>query len=751
MFVFGEAICIYAQETKAEEFTLEEITVTAQKRAENQQKVAIAMDVIPAEELKSLGRSDIDDILSNVSNVMVQKSADGMRVSLRGFSDSAGTNHGQSTSSPAVAVNTDGVYTNRKDGGSDLYDIDRVEVLFGPQSTMYASTSPGGIVNIETAKPKIDKYEASGTLEYAKFNLLHTEGMVNVPVNSITSMRAAFQTKTHDGYISNGGDDEDSKSGRLKMLLQPNDKFSFNVSGEFIKSTTHNSGSSVTGFVNQSAVSDPWASTQTLSNPDHSITKKISGKIDWDLSFSSLSLIAAYSTHGGDRDEVMNFTGDYNHYIYKSKGRENNVEVRFASPPDFFFKWLVGFNYYKASDWLDGMDYDQSGNLIYVTPTNTGVLTAEYRHSGGLEDAKAVFANATYPVTDSFRVTGGIRKSWDDFDFVNFEVRRGPGGGFEDTGAGSGMHNKMNYSKPDYKLGVEYDVGKNSMVYADYSTSYRLQAFGGGKPGGGSITSTEDYPPEQLKAFTTGTKNRFLDNTLQLNASIFYYDYKNFMAGDMVMGYTGPLGADGNLDSTVFDGTLTSPDPNGSTFGDGKWYGLDLQSTYLIGGNDTVNLSVSYIHSEWTNMTFNYYYKYIVTGMGGPGMPVEFNQVQLATPVSYNGMSMTNSPEWTVNISYAHKFIFSNGSFIDGRIDAKYKSAFRMTWKEVDYPNNYQEAFTNADLTGTYNNADGKYTLSAYVKNVRNYAEKRSYFGAPANELRIGSPRTFGGVLSVKF
>jgi iron complex outermembrane recepter protein len=92
--------------------------------------------------------------MNYASTAMVQKSADGMRVSLRGYSDSGGTNHGQSTSTPAVAVNQDGIYYSRKDGSADLYDIDRVEVLFGPQSTLYASNSPGGIVNVETARAK---------------------------------------------------------------------------------------------------------------------------------------------------------------------------------------------------------------------------------------------------------------------------------------------------------------------------------------------------------------------------------------------------------------------------------------------------------------------------------------------------------------------------------------------------------------------------------------------------------------------
>jgi iron complex outermembrane recepter protein len=756
LFVFGDAICLYAQETKAEEFTLEEITVTAQKRSENQQKVAIAMDVIAADELKSAGKSDIDDILSNVSNVMVQKSADGMRVSLRGYSDSGGTNHGQSTSTPAVAVNQDGVYSSRKDGGSDLYDIDRVEVLFGPQSTMYASNSPGGIVNVETAKPKIDKYEASGTLEFGNFNLLHTEGMVNVPLNSIMSLRTAFQTKNHDGYISNGGDDEDSKSGRLKMLLQPNDKFSFNVTGELVKSTTHMSGSSVTGFVNQKDVDNPWTSTQEIGNPNHDTTKKVTGRVDWDLGVTSVSVVSAYSTHKGDRDEKMAFGPSPDHWLYATHGNEKSVEVRFASSTDFFFKWLVGFNYYKSNDWLSGLNYDTTGAVKTGLARNmyTGVvsMTEQFRTSGSLEDAKALFINMTYPVTETFRATGGIRKSWDKFNFINNEIRGlfgNPDVSFEDT---TGMNNSMSYSKPDYKLGVEYDLGKNSMTYADYSTSYRVQAFGGGKPGA-SASTHEEYPPEMLKAYTVGAKNRFLDNTLQLNAAAFWYDYRNFAAGDMVMGYSGKLTADGQIDPAAFDGNAVQPDQNGSTYGDGKWYGLDIQSTYLIGGDDSVNLSLSYLHSEWTNLVFDYASQWRLKSgvMLGPGQAAQITDFVPADTVSYNGKSMTNSPEWTVSLSYTHKFNFESGASIDARIDSKYKSGYRMSWKDADYPYNYQEAFINGDVTGTYYSADGKYTVSGYVKNVRDYAEKRAYFSGAGVELRIGSPRTYGAVISVKF
>jgi iron complex outermembrane recepter protein len=151
--------------------------------------------VILGEELTLSGKNDLNEILAELSSVIVQKAPDGIRVSLRGMSDAQAPFHGTSVSMPTVAVNMDGVYSNRKDMSTGLFDLDRAEVLYGPQSTMYSSNSPGGVVNVETARPKLDKYEASGTLEYGNYNLLHAEGMVNFPISKTVALRTAFTRK----------------------------------------------------------------------------------------------------------------------------------------------------------------------------------------------------------------------------------------------------------------------------------------------------------------------------------------------------------------------------------------------------------------------------------------------------------------------------------------------------------------------------------------------------------------------------
>jgi iron complex outermembrane recepter protein len=230
----GGLSSLSAQETSSEEFTLEEITVTAAKRAENQQKVAIPMDVISSDSIKELGKNNIDDILSSVSNTIIEKSRDGYRVAIRGITDSSQPFHGMSTSQPAVAVNTDGVYSNRKDTVAGLFDVDRVEVLYGPLSTMYSSNSPDGIVNVVTALPKLDRFSANALLEVGNYQVLHGEVAVNAPVSDKIALRGSgFFSKRGQSYVTNASDEENTRSGRLRALYQANDKFSVTLTGEY--------------------------------------------------------------------------------------------------------------------------------------------------------------------------------------------------------------------------------------------------------------------------------------------------------------------------------------------------------------------------------------------------------------------------------------------------------------------------------------------------------------------------------------
>ena len=761
-FSLSGASALYAQESSTDEFTLEEITVTAQKRAENQQKVAIAMEVVSGDEIRELGKNDIDEVLSGISNTIIEKSQEGYRITIRGISDSSDAYKGQSMAAPAVAINMDGVYSNRKDTGSGLYDLERVEVLYGPQSTMYSSNSPGGVVNVVTANPKTDRYEANGTIEYGNYNLLHTEGAMNAPLSEKAAVRASFSTSKRDGYLSNGNDDEDTKAARLRTLWRPNDKLTFVLTGETTRDGGRGFGSGVKAFDNGDGywyeptgrgtgeyvavgkVTDPWTGNdmeKTTSN--NQISKKIYGQINWDTSAGAVSITPSYTKRHGNNAFVFDDpgTGTETSYMLR-QATEKGLEVRMTSAEDFRFKWIVGATYYYSFD----RGYDRSEAYI-----NTGWGRMSDRKVTNKN--KAFFLNITYPVTDAFRVTGGLRKSKDSMYTVNEEIRGAPNLPQGEVARQPTEYKIMeNPNKPDYKFGIEYDLTANSMLYADYATSYRVQAFGGGGPPPASgetvIRTVVKADPETLSSYTIGAKNRLFDNKVQLNASAYYYDYKNFSAqgGNEFEVWAYDTNNNGFPDPGRSANEVVGQRTTAPSVGDGRVMGLDLSINAILTQSDRLNLSASYIKSEWTNLTFWWYYNPIYELVNG--VKTEINRPS----VSFKGKNMMRTPPWNINLTYDHIFNLRDGGTLKAALNIKYKTAYDLTWRTVDKPLNYQESYHMEDFSMVYSNPDGKWNLTGYVKNLGNYAEKRSLLNMAGNKLlTIGNPRTYGGVLSVKF
>jgi iron complex outermembrane receptor protein len=723
----GDITSLNAQESDVDEFTLEEITVTAQKREENQQKVPISMEVLSAEDIKISGKTNLEDILEYSTGVIINRASDGMRVSLRGMSDDTTHYHGLPGSTPTVAINTDGVYSNRKDVGG-LFDLERVEVLYGPQSTLYASNSPGGIVNVVSAAPKLDAYEISGTLEYGNYDKLHMEGSLNAPVGDTTALRAAFNTSVHDGYLSNGGDKEDTKAARLRALFQPNDKLSLVMTGELLKRSSYRFGG-VDAFITQDDVDDPWYTERILGDPTKDNQKKAYANVDLDLGFGSLSLVPAYTTSDSHGENAMSMFGTVRYVVNIVTSKEKGAELRLTSSPDSSFSWILGLNYYDSAQSLDNDVYDANGD-------HTGEKNDAYMN----EESKAVFTNITYPVTDRFRATVGYRMSRSDIT-THREETKFPGGNYEFVL----RHIVNSYDDPDYKVGIEYDLSEDSMVYVDHSTSYRSQGLEGAGPSGPGVEAANP-PPEKLKAFTLGSKNRFFDNRVQVNASAYYYDYENYAVAEVVMAWAGD-----DVNNPMSDEVVR--EPGASTYGNGEQMGFDLQANTIITPNDNLNLSVSYLKSEWKDLKFTFYYDWDATGgRGGPpgsaAVPIEIRPL---LDRDYGGKPMTNSPELTISANYTHIFNLANGGSLETRIDALHKGEYKLSWKEEDYPYNHQEAYTTFDLSATYVHSDGKWTLSTYVRNVENYAEKRGYFPRPINETHVGTPRTYGAVLILRY
>jgi iron complex outermembrane receptor protein len=465
-------------------------------------------------------------------------------------------------------------------------------------------------------------------------------------------------------------------------------------------------------------------------------------EISWDSPIGALSIVPSYSEQASTelRDDVeVTDTSSSTGYSYTTQYAENSTEqkgaeVRLASNEAFTFQWIVGGTYYESNRENITDDYYIDGNDSYMNTKQKN---------------KAVYGNLTYPITEEFRGVAGYRRSWDEASNVETPAKVGDGISGQD------------YSNPDYKLGVEYDLADNSMVYATYATSYRVNAM--------AVTSVTDegsrsVPPEELKSYTIGAKNRFFDNKVQVNVSAYFYDYTNkqfaasedgrFSGADEVI--EADYGIDFNNDGDMVDTNLAdtddrlteNPDWNTSLsgvdisdpwtqqFGDFESYGVDLSTDWIITSRDQLSLSLSYLHAKWTHATIDYYWDGVWASDGDV----------------YDGRTNTYSPTWSGNASYQHNFMIGSFGNLVPQVDVSFQSGYNLSFATSVYPYNYQEEYYLLNGSLTFNHSSGIWSVNAYVKNATNYAVKNFWMNTSGNySLGLNDPRTYGAVVSVKF
>jgi iron complex outermembrane receptor protein len=760
MCVFIGTTAIAEEYDDADEFMLEEIIVTAQKRDENQQKVGIAMEVVTGEDLVATGKNDIDEILSDMANVEINQSATGMRVSIRGLTDDSATSNNMDTQGSMVAINVDGAYNGSSSAGLGLFDVERVEVLMGPQSTMYGSNSPGGIVNVVTAAPKTDKYSGSASIEVGSYDLLTIQGALNVPlIQDALAMRLAVSNSNQGSWTDDG--DSKTTAVRLKTLWDVNEDLDITVTGNW---STKNGGGLMGGevvpFINQDDADDPWTSSSdssdSLANKDDQVSDGVSAEINWSTPYGNVTIVPSYTESNSEGDHTTteeNFmTGTSSTVTYSEEqvNEQTGAEIRMTNAESFeWFDWIFGATYYDSfqryfKDYAGGTASD-TGREIYTKK-------------------KAIYANITYPTwfNEKLKLTLGYRQSWDSNNGWEYGGRAGVEGDSEGDGE--------TYSKPDMKYGFEYDAADNMMVYGSYASSFRSSNAVA------QTLSDGSYPPnEEMDSYTLGLKSRWFNNRLQLNLAAYYYDYSNKLASGYKDGYFTEYevyqgedvisaqaeedaqgqwngyeeeedGYERTLDIYDYDEDGSTDDElvfhltdtNAQGWGEFSTLGLDLSATWLITSKDQLNFSVSYLKSEWETLHFEYYYS------------------QVFDDEDYSGVTPENSPEWSMTGSYKHTFTLGSLGTLTPRLDGKYKSEYYMVGQWKDYLDNYvyveQEAYTMWDASVSYQHSSGVWSLNAYVNNITNYAVKSSVqLDDNSMTMRLEDPRTYGATFSIKF
>jgi iron complex outermembrane recepter protein len=651
---------------------IQEIIVTAEKRTENAQKTPVAVTAVNGDTLEKLQITDSRGLEEVVPSASIRPEGAVSQTFIRGV----GNNVDQIYTDPGVAYNVNGIYVPRDATSSSFFDIERVEVLPGPQGTLYGGDAAGGVINISTKRPGND-YDGEGSIEGGNYGMAHVSLAQDFGFSESFRMRGALDYERHDGYESMNLDSDDKLAGRVSMLWLPTDDIT-----AFLWGSAFHDGGLTAATVNSPYLhlDNPWyvpAVGPLAHNPvDGNLANKgyanyfFGGRVDWNLGAVSLSYLPGYGVISNDS---LFYAADFPLTV-DAHQHEVTQELRLSDHGNEFLHWLLGFYY-------------QSENKSYVATFNGPVnIDIPYQHDRDY----AAFGQVTYDATSWLRVTAGGRYSRD--------TRSAEG-----LGNGVPFDADISGSRVDWKVGFDADVSSTSLLYAAIQTGYLPATY---SPVPNAADFNNKVQPETLTSYTAGSKNRFLDNSLEVNDEIYYYDYRDYqvVAFNVDIGETSVL----NAPKSVI-------------------YGNQLSITYVITPQDRVNLGAGYLSAHYTNFT-------------------------LADVGSYNGFQMAEAPTATVQVGGSHAFYMPGDASLTASFHTDFQSAH---WGQFDHQaGTYQPGASKTTLTLEYQPAGAKWSAGLWVHNLENSA----VMGATATggqpgpaSVFLDPPRTYGARLSMKW
>lgn len=528
----------YAQ--KAEEI-LEEIIVTARKSSVEIQDAPIAISSTDGDDLEKSGVTKLDDFNGYVPNLTIAKNdGAGRVVAIRGVGWETAQNL---STQPSVLVYVDGVYlANPLAMGLDFGEIERVDVLRGPQGTEYGQGTTGGAINIITKKPVLGETRGSLDVSAGDHGLVQGRGSVNLSTSDRVALYASVQKLSRDGYAEiRGGaydgyqlDDADSTTAHVSLALKPNDAVSVRLSGFLQNSDQHGAAQKHIEDPNP----DPRELTQDYPSTFGLDNTSISATIDWQTpwgfkltSLTGIQKLEKEQSVDGDRLTAeltaVNLTGffDSNFDILPYWFNDSDAfsqEINLTGNTDKL-DWVVGAYYLdheNFNDFLEAVapgspsDYPQlenptAENLPPFTPPLEFVETRTVTR----EDT-ALYAQFTYHLNDRVAYTLGGRYQEEEAvdestQFWSFE----------------GLQ-EVDDEAFTWKVGVDLNLTENNLLYFLVSTGWKNGGTNSGASG--ALDTPLVYAPEEVTSFEIGSKNMFNGRRVRLNATAFYYDYENY-------------------------------------------------------------------------------------------------------------------------------------------------------------------------------------------------------------------------------
>jgi iron complex outermembrane receptor protein len=699
-----------AQEAGAQT-VLREIVVTAQKREQSVQDVAAAVTAVTGQALRNAGVTRLADVQNLVPSIRLQTESASTEIYIRGV--------GSTLDLPMIespnAYNINGVFIPREVTSASMFDVDRIEVLPGPQGTLWGRGALGGAVNMITARPG-DSLETGLLVEAGDYSLKHVVATQNIPVSDQFRMRVALNYNERDGYLESGANSADDLAGLLSFDWRASDAVSVYLWAHLERKEGYadNLNSKGTNSDPRSqrfqVPSNPWddrllgslASYATLGPVDRESRDWdaviIGGEINWDINDElTLTYVPSYL----DFDWSQGYWITHKPGIFGAEAQQTTHELRLSSDSSGPVDWLVGLYGYRFES--AGHFFIQFGpNELFPYPAPLW-LNANHVANHVLQ-GYAAFGQMTWSITDEMRLIAGGRASKDDrkahgfaqgivtgdaepsSDYINLFSLFFPPYTPAPLPTWSGDESWDNI---DWKLGLEYDSRPGMLWYATLQTGYQPGTFDS-IPGVMALESN-------LMAVTAGVKASYLDGRLVVNDELFYYDYSDLLTS----AWNAALGA------------------NVLTNADSRIYGNQLDLSYMPQEHTQVRLAVGYLNARYDDSDLGV-----------------FDRGQ-----------MQNSPDWTFNLGLRRDFPMGEG-FLRAQLDSRYESSY---WGNFMHsPGLHQDPYVKSDLSLTYHAANDAWTLGLWVKNLEDTdvqsaaAPGSTVFDPGPGATFLEPPRTYG-------
>lgn len=692
---------------------LQDIIVTAQKRAENVQNVPATIAAFSTEMLENRQIKGLADLTTRVPSLQVGSTFGSNLITLRGIS----TNITSGFEDPSVAVHVNGVYQPRaRSLNLALMDLERIEVLSGPQGTLYGRNATGGVVNYILRRPT-NEMEAEVTGRVGNFDSYGVQGFISGPLNEKVGFRIAGLLDNRDkGHIKNllagapkSTMGEDKVVGVRGLLsFEPTDALSIDVEGSF----SHTRGSlqftalepSINPAYAALLAPQSFRPRQVYSDVDSQMNTKqyaASATISWDLSddvqLKSISAYQRYKNFMAVDQDASGFLAQTIPSANRSRTYSEEINLN-ATSLDGRLKSVFGIFYFndKVVQWTELYSNLFGGN-------NVRLFRGDFQQRA---KSLAFFTDNTFSLTERLRILAGIRYNIDK-KYATITI--------------AGACDRLSQSRKDTawtpRAGLQYDITDKVMAYATYQKGFKAGGFVAG-------ACSNSYDPETIEGGEAGFKAEFADNRVRLNIAGYWYDYANLQV-QRTLGTVGGYavsnaaksrikGIEGNMDAQITDA-------------------LKL---------DVAAMVQSAKYTDYTNCNQQVFFGACGAGDTRSG-PARLQQLR--------GNRLNRAAPWSINVGLEYGMDVASGkltlrgeSFWSGKIQ----------YDEFNTPILAQRAYDLQNAFLTFTPADDRYTVRAFAKNIGNVNYKSGAFfeGFLAQNVAFWNlPRTYGAEATFRF